>query len=89
MCLESLAVPSEPLHGATLALRGGVCDPGSLTGSSHCLQKRHLLVPHCAGAVGVLLSHSQLLCSLLEAAGLRLGLVLAEHSFGVWLLLGW
>lgn len=67
----------------------GVCDPGSLTVSSRCLQECHLFVPRCAGAVGVLLSHSQLSCSLLKAAGLCWGLVLAEHSFGLWQLLGW
>lgn len=65
----------------------GVCDPGSITVSSPCLQKCHLLVPRCAGALGVLLGHSQLSCSLLKAVGLCLGLVLAEHSFGLWQLL--
>lgn len=85
-CLESLAVVPHsmvpPWHSGlmsvTLGASQGLILPPKLSPARATLHE----------GSGCPLSHSQLLCSWLEAAGLCLGLLLAEHSFGLWQLLG-
>lgn len=82
----------KPLHEAGLVLRDTVLCASQSRPSSGCQghwESGHPVVLRSTGAVRVLLSRLVLNCVSLEAAGLGLGLVLAEHSFGLWQLLGW
>jgi len=53
------------------------------------LEREHPIALHSTCAVYILLSQSAPSCFSLETAGLALGLVLPEHGFGLWQLLGW